>query len=150
MELLYQDHLFAKGLFVSEAGPSSHASEAVLSLAKLFNIEIVEHPEWADLPMVRLAQRNIGINVPEPFYRGFPKSVFELTPAELAIDQFLHHGADLGALHRIDGIPFPGAVLEHVQRGRPRIADGGQDPADVVGAVEGDQEDGLIHGPYSH
>ncbi len=96
MELLYQDHLFAKGLFVSEAGPSSHASEAVLSLAKLFNIQIVEHPEWADLPMVRLAQRNIGINVPEPFYRGFPESVRNLSVDERFLDQFLHYAQTYG------------------------------------------------------
>ena len=96
MERLYQDYLFSQGLFVSEQGPSDLAGETVLSLAKLFNIKVVEPPEWACLDMVRVAQRNLGRNVPEPFYRGFPQSVQSLSIQQRLVDQFLHYARTYG------------------------------------------------------
>ena len=96
MDQRYQDYLFSQGLFVSEDGPSDHAGETVLSLAKLFNIEVTEHPEWACLDMVRVAERNLGLDVPEPFYRGFPQSVQELSVEHRLVDQILHYARTYG------------------------------------------------------
>lgn len=96
MDQRYLDHLFTRGFFVSEKGPSDHAGETVLSLAKLFNIQVVEHGEWASLDMVRVAERNLGVNVPEPFYRGFPESVRSLSVEQRLVDQILHYARTYG------------------------------------------------------
>ena len=65
----------------------------------------------------------------------------------LPVDQFPDDGTDLGAFHYVVVISFPGTVAEYVEGCRLRVADGGQDPADVVGAVEGDEKDGRFHCP---
>ena len=96
MESLYLNHLFSKGLFVSEDGPSAHASEAALSLAKLFNIMVIEHPEQATIDMVRVAERNLGLAVSAPFYVGFPESVRNLSVEERFLDQYLHYAQTYG------------------------------------------------------
>lgn len=44
-----------------------------------------------DRSMIRLASEVIGFNVPEPFYRGFPESVRNLTREQLLVDQILSY-----------------------------------------------------------
>ena len=86
----FHDFLFAKGFFVS-TGDEEHAPEALVALAKLFNIRIVKNPGWATVEHVATASRNLGEDVPEPFYRGFPESVKTLSSDELLVDQLLHY-----------------------------------------------------------
>ena len=67
------------------------AVEALVSLAHFARIRIVAHPELADMHMLEVAKRNIGFDVPEAFYRGFPDSVRALTPDQLFFDRLLHY-----------------------------------------------------------
>ena len=92
MKAVFEDYLFQQHYLVATSDqPTEHACEALIALANFAKIRVTGYLELATLEMLKVAQRNIGCDVPEPFYRGFPKSVFELTPAELAIDQFLHY-----------------------------------------------------------
>ena len=92
MKAIFEDYLFQQHYLVAESDqPTEHASEALIALANFAKIRVTAHLELAHVEMLKVAQRNIGCDVPEPFYRGFPRSVFELTPVELAIDQFLHY-----------------------------------------------------------
>ena len=90
MRDLFHDFLFSKGLFVG-AGENEQAPAVLASLAKLFNIRIVSNLGWANLDMVEVAKRNLGINVPEPFYRQFPTSVKNLSIDKIVIDRLLHY-----------------------------------------------------------
>ena len=90
MRTLFHDFLFTKGVFVrtSERG---HEPELLTALAKLFNIRIVSNPEWVSIDMVTTASRNLGQDVPLPFYKGFPESVLKLSLDEIVIDRLLHY-----------------------------------------------------------
>ena len=96
MRKLYHDFLFAKGLFVGSGGVEQHAAETLAALAKLFNIKVVKHPEWAHPAMIEVASRNLGRDVPEPFYRGFPESVCSLSIDEQLLDRVLHYAMTYG------------------------------------------------------
>ena len=41
--------------------------------------------------MIRIAANQLGEDVPEPFYRGFPQSVRQLTSDQLLFDQMIHY-----------------------------------------------------------
>ena len=90
MRTLFHDFLFSKGYFVrtSEHG---HEPELLTALAKLFNIRIVSHPEWVSIDHVTTASRNLGEDVPPPFYQGFPESVLKLSLGEIVVDRLLHY-----------------------------------------------------------
>ena len=90
MRMMLHDFLFTKGYFVrtSEHG---HEPELLTALAKLFNIRIVSHPEWVSIDHVTTASRNLGEDVPLPFYQGFPESVLKLSLGEIVIDRLLHY-----------------------------------------------------------
>lgn len=106
MNEIYKSYLFDKHILLGkEAG--DNALECVYSLANLFNIKIVKGAFLADLDMVRLASEKIGKDVPEPFYRGFPRSVLELDADERIFDQWVSYVRTYGfgnfdeALHSI-------------------------------------------------
>ena len=46
--------------------------------------------------MISFAASQLGQNVPEPFYRGFPESVRKLSPEELLFDQIVHYTKTYG------------------------------------------------------
>ena len=76
MRDLLKDFLFAKGYFVSEPDASKQYVDlqppvVIASLAKLFNIRVVANADWANIDMVTVAKRNLGVHVSPPFYRGF-------------------------------------------------------------------------------
>lgn len=96
MKEIYLDYLFAKGIFVAAQEKPDHAMEAVLSLAQLFNIRITSGAEMADVGMVRVASRNLGQDVPLPFYRGFPGSVRRMSKDQLLFDQLVHYAVTYG------------------------------------------------------
>ena len=86
----FHEYLFNKGYFVAEAGDAGitdRAFETVISLAELFGIQIVSGQDKADPSMIKTAAALLGDNIPEPFYRGFPESVKELSSDELLFDK---------------------------------------------------------------
>ena len=84
------DFLFFKGYFVGH-GEQRHAPATLAALAKLFNIRVVANPGWADPSMVRIARHNLGVDVPPPFYKGFPNSVLALSMEQIVVDRLLHY-----------------------------------------------------------
>ena len=94
MKNIYEDILFARGFLVSDEG--HYAADSMIALAKLFNIDLVSGAARANEHMIRVAQRNLGLDVPEPFYRGFPESVLELPGAALALEQRLYYAVTYG------------------------------------------------------
>ena len=91
MKRLYKDYLFQKHILVSETGEDNSAFEVVFSLANLFGIRIVSGEKLAETAMISYVSEQLGENVPEPFYRGFPESVRALTKEQLLFDQMLHY-----------------------------------------------------------
>ena len=92
METIFIDYLFNKNFFVAQKNAASgNVQEIWFSLGKLFNIEVRDRFELLDIEMIHTAERNLGKNVPEPFYRGFPQSVLQLTPDQLILDQIIHY-----------------------------------------------------------
>lgn len=100
MKQVFEDYLFSQGYFVvSSFGEGRREDEqaveqaagALVALARFAQIRITAHPECASLDMLEVAKRNIGFHVPPSFYRGFPKSVLDLSSSELMFDQMLHY-----------------------------------------------------------
>ena len=91
MKKLFKDYLFQKHILVSETGNEENAFEVVFSLANLFGIRIVSGEKLAETDMISYVSEQLGEDVPEPFYRGFPESVRALTEEQLAFDQLLHY-----------------------------------------------------------
>lgn len=97
MEQILRDYLFDKHILVSEGeGKEEHVLETLFSLANLFNIRITEGEEHARSEMINYVSGQLGVGVPEPFYRGFPKSVRELSHDQLLFDQLLHYTVTYG------------------------------------------------------
>lgn len=93
---VFEDYLFAQGCFVADesAADGDQAEVVVGSLIALWNyarIRITANPELANERMVSVAQRNLGFEVPLPFYRDFPDSVLRLSPAARLADQLIHY-----------------------------------------------------------
>ena len=84
-------YLFGKHILVSEGGDEAHPFETLFSLANLFNIRITEGVNLVRSNMISFASKQLGENVPKPFYKGFPQSVRELSPDQLFFDQMLHY-----------------------------------------------------------
>ena len=91
MKRLYKDYLFQKHILVSESGEDNNTFEVVFSLANLFGIRIVSGEKLAETAMIAYVSEQLGENVPEPFYKGFPESVWALTEEQLIFDQMLHY-----------------------------------------------------------
>ncbi|MBQ5824425.1 MAG: hypothetical protein IIW48_06405 [Clostridia bacterium] len=88
--IIFQEFLFTKGVLVSSK-PSENAFEVIFTLANKFDIRITEGHEYADEAIINFASDMLGEDVPEPFYRGFPASVKELSPDVLLFDQLLSY-----------------------------------------------------------
>lgn len=91
MKKIFKDYLFNKHIFVYEDETHENALETLCALANLFGIRILSGYEFAEKAMIEQASRSIGINVPKPFYEGFPESVKQLTSDQLLFDQLLHY-----------------------------------------------------------
>lgn len=91
MKKIYIDYLFEKHLMVSEGEESKNPLETLFALANLFNIRIVKGDKLIRDYMIRIAADQLGEDVPEPFYRGFPQSVRQLTSDQLLFDQMIHY-----------------------------------------------------------
>lgn len=82
--------LFTKGILVA-GEKSENATETLLALAKLFGIKITQGEEYANPAHIKMAQSCLGYYVPAPFYKGFPRSVLELSIEQLYIDQIFSY-----------------------------------------------------------
>ena len=93
---IFEDHLFAQGYFVAEepaadVGQADAVAAALASLWHYARIRITARPELVNEHMLQVAQRNLGFNVPEAFYRGFPESVRNMDSTMRLADQLLHY-----------------------------------------------------------
>lgn len=94
-----KEFLFTKHILVSETGKEidpNEAFSAIIALGEKFSIRITKGANLATKEMIRDAARCLGEYVPEPFYRGFPGSVRELTEEQLLFDQLLHYSQTYG------------------------------------------------------
>lgn len=92
MDKILKNYLFAKHILVADSGaPAGHAFETLVALARLFDIRVTKGQELLTDDMIPFVAGQLGKNVPAPFYKGFPKSVRELTPDQLLFDQIFHY-----------------------------------------------------------
>ena len=100
MNTIYKDYLFKKHYLVKENTAVGielkDAFATLFTLANKFGIKIVHGAEYAHPDMIRDASDMLGEYVPEPFYRGFPESVRQLTPNQLLFDQLYHYWCTYG------------------------------------------------------
>ncbi len=92
MKELYKTHLFNKHVLVNDFNQEpKNAFEAVFAFANLLSIKIGKGKNLASPELISFASSRMGMYVPEPFYRGFPKSVRKLSKEQLLFDQLLHY-----------------------------------------------------------
>ena len=91
MKQNYVNYLNQKGILVSNKGENQ--KEVLVSAVSTFGIVISEGAELASLDVIKQIESVIPRNIPESFYRGFPKSVLQLSVSELLLDQLFHYYA---------------------------------------------------------
>ena len=96
MESIFVNYLFSKNILVAQDQEHYNQVDIWMALAKLFNIRVGKGYELLEPKMINTAEENIGVYVPEPFYRGFPASVKEMLPEQLLWDQALHYLSTYG------------------------------------------------------
>ena len=97
MKDLYKRFLFSKHVLVNDNPIEGYNFFPVLiTLGQKFGIRIGKHPELANRDMIEIASSELGVDIPAPFYRGFPFTVRELTPNQLLYDQLLHYTQTYG------------------------------------------------------
>ena len=97
MQKIFKDYLFGKHILVHESGVKCEdAFETLFALANLFNIRITEGQALATKDMIETASEQIGVDVPAPFYTGFPQSVRALSKDALLFDQLVHYTVTYG------------------------------------------------------
>ena len=104
MKDVFKEYLFQKHVLVDES-PIFYLSTSeqrsvtfatVVALAKLFSIRIKAGSENVNESMIDDAAKYLGMDVPDPFYRGFPESVRNLTSEQLLYDQLNHYTQTYG------------------------------------------------------
>ena len=97
MDKTLKNYLFTKHILVADSGyPKGHAFEVLISMARLFGIRVTKGQELLTRQMIPFTAGLLGQSVPAPFYRGFPRSVRELTPDQLLFDQLIHYTETYG------------------------------------------------------
>ena len=98
MRNIYNEYLFNKHILVSDGNAPTEENqfETVFALARLFNIRITEGEKLAHRYMIHYVADRLGVNVPAPFYMGFPKTVRNLTKEQLLFDQLVHYTVTYG------------------------------------------------------
>lgn len=92
MKEIYKDYLFEKHILVSDGETEEkHVFETLFAMAHFFGVKITKGRELVRCEMVKELSKRFGENVPEPFYRGFPQSVRDLSAEELLFDQLIHY-----------------------------------------------------------
>lgn len=106
---IIDDALFNHGYL---HGSGRFATPVAAALADRFGIDIVKGIKNLDMECIRVAARNLGFRVPEPFYRGFPDSVVSMSQHALLVDQLINYLVTYGFDH-FDG-PSSHSLLETV------------------------------------
>lgn len=89
MKEVYKDYLFEKHILISEGmSEEKHVFETLFAMAHFFGVKITKGRELVHYGMVKELSKKFGENVPEPFYRGFPQSVRNLSAEELLLISF--------------------------------------------------------------
>ncbi|MBR2524748.1 MAG: hypothetical protein IKE53_09985 [Clostridiales bacterium] len=89
---IYKEYLFDRHILVNDSdNAETDRAETLMALARLLNIRITDGADLVHRDMISFASGLLGEDVPEPFYRGFPQSVRDLTPGELFYDQLLNY-----------------------------------------------------------
>lgn len=101
MKEIYKNYLFTKHILVSEHEEGRHQFETLCAIASKFGIYIKQGKELIDEGLIHYISEQLGISVPEPFYRGFPRTVRALSKDELLFDQMLHYINDSGFNHSV-------------------------------------------------
>lgn len=94
-EFLFRKHVLVSDMGLNDVNPEN-AFSAMVALKQKFGIRIEDGFEFASEQVIRDAEYFLGEHVPEPFYRGFPKSVLELTTDQRFFDQLLHYSVTSG------------------------------------------------------
>ena len=98
MKDIFKRFLFNKHILVHYVNYGKENSfETAFALANFFNIRITRGQELAERYMIHFASEMLGVDVPEPFYRGFPSSVRQLSRDQLIYDQMLHYFRTYGS-----------------------------------------------------
>lgn len=98
MKDLYKYYLFNKHVLVNDTPKQEFDPPfaTLVTLGRKFGIRIKENPELANESMIHDAADYLGEYVPEPFYRGFPNTVREMSPNQLLFDQLYHYTQTYG------------------------------------------------------
>ena len=91
MDTKLKEFLFTKGILVNDKVFGEEQVSVVYALKNKFNIDITSGQSLAHPDMIRFCANQLGVYVPEPFYRGFPQSVREMTPDARLLDQLIHY-----------------------------------------------------------
>lgn len=91
MKDIFKNFLFGKHILVNETGEHEDAASVMITLARLYNIKIVKGGEFASPYHIKYIAEKLGRNIPESFYKGFPKSVLKLSVDKYALDQLYHY-----------------------------------------------------------
>ena len=100
MKPIYEQVLFERNYITAhDTEVSEDWPMTVCAIASLFGIRIIKGEKLAKKEMIRFISKQIGTDVPAPFYRGFPDTVRELTPDQLLFDQVFHYYTTYGTGH---------------------------------------------------
>lgn len=86
--------LFSKHILVGRK--ADHPIPVLYTLLNKLNIKVTAGYELACDDLVKYAAQQLGEYIPEPFYRGFPQTVRELTPEARLLDQLVHYTKTYG------------------------------------------------------
>ena len=97
MENAIREYFFDKGILIEHKDAAKDEQfQALFGLANQLAVEIVEGREYACMQHLAFASRMFGVHVHEPFYKGFPDSVRELSCDQLLFDQLVHYTITYG------------------------------------------------------
>ena len=91
------EYLFTQTVLVNNYNTKETDPDAVLvALAGRCGIRIKKGHELAHRDMIRFVESRLGLNIPEPFYRGFPNSVKALVRDQFLYDQVVNYYVTYG------------------------------------------------------
>ncbi len=97
MKEIYKNFLFDKHFLVSEVDEvAENTFHTVFSFANLLSIKIVNGKHLATTDLLQFASLRLGKYIPQPFYKGFPDTVRQLTKEELLFDQLVNYTVTYG------------------------------------------------------
>ena len=97
MKDVFKKYLFTKHVLVADCGPNEEISfNTLIALKNKLGIKITKGMKLANFDMIEFAADQLGVYIPAPFYRNFPKSVKQLSSDQLLFDQAYHYFTTYG------------------------------------------------------